>query len=367
MHVLKDYYSKNRDNIIGTYINGMGAVARQHLTIYCWLKLMWNPDTDVDAIIDAYAKNMYGPAAKEIRELLKIQTERWEKVKWTAPKISMNAVYKQSFTKEHVKKMKKLLDVAKKKVANDPVIAKRLEYFSYPFTDFFKEAQAVHDGTGARGLTAKKVGDAPKIDGKLDDAVWKQAEPVHFQRVAKGPDEKNNAPAKYKTDLRAVWTLDGIAFAFKLAEPDVANLQHDMIRPDEGALWHQDNVELFLDVTGKNEGDFYQFIITPQPIVYDSRAGDTKWNAKDMKLAIGKEKDYWTVEIWFPNSVFPDMQKPATGVIWVGQFTRLRKSSGRFFYKHKDKNNRTEYSRMNARFGGPSANSGDFGPIKFVE
>jgi hypothetical protein len=140
----------------------------------------------------------------------------------------------------------------------------------------------------------------------------------------------------------------------------------DIKAPDDAMAWHQDNIELFLDVTGRNEGRFYQWIINPNPTIYDSRHGDVSWNADTAKVAVHTDRDFWSLEVYLPNELFPEMVKPATGAEWVGQFTRHRISSAKDPKKRSD-TNRPEYTRLNYKFGGPSANTGDFGKIKFVE
>ncbi|MFW6336979.1 MAG: DUF4838 domain-containing protein, partial [Phycisphaeraceae bacterium] len=68
-HVLKDYYQRNREQVVGTFINGgiPDEWIAQHFTMYCWMKLMWDPAFDVDAAADAFAQRMFGPAAEPIR------------------------------------------------------------------------------------------------------------------------------------------------------------------------------------------------------------------------------------------------------------------------------------------------------------
>ncbi len=358
-HVLKAYYQHNRDKLVGSFINGgNGDWVRQHVTLYCWLKLYWNPDYDVDAMMDEYARRMYGPAAKSVRKLLSLQCDRWEKVRWKNPQLNIQAVYQQSFTKKIVAKMKALIKQAYQKAGNDAELKKRLDYYTHPFAKFFEEAKAVHDGGGLRTLISKKVGDNPIIDGKLDDDCWQVAEPVAFH-----PNGEKH-PARYPTEVRSVWTLDGISFGFRMSEPHPNELVCSIRSRDDAMAWHQDNIELFLDVSGKNEGKFYQFIINPNPTVYDSRNGNVDWNAKGMKVATHIGKDHWSLELYFPNSEFPEMIRPATNAAWVGQFTRHRISDGQ---TKRTEDNHPEYTRMNHKFGGPSANTGDFGVIKFVE
>ena len=359
-HVAKTYYQHNRTRLVGSFINGgNGDWNRQHVTLYCWMKLMWNPDLDVDAVMAEYCRRMYGPAAKTMAELLALQCRQWEEVQWPTPKLSMKAVYGHSFTKEVVARMQGLVKQAYKKAGDDEGVEARLDYYTHPFKAFLAEAQAVHEGTGLKTLVSHKRGDNPVVDGKLDDACWRDCDVQTF-------DRNGGHPAKYATEVRATWTLDGVSFGFRCAEPTPPDLVRTIKARDDSMAWHQDNIELFLDVTGQNEGRFYQWIINPNPTIYDSKYGDVSWNADSAKIAVHLGEDFWSLEVYLPNELFDDMVKPATNVEWVGQFTRHRISSARDPKKRSDRN-RSEYTRLNYKFGGPSANTGDFGKIKFVE
>ncbi|MFW6133537.1 MAG: DUF4838 domain-containing protein [Planctomycetota bacterium] len=359
-HVVKDYYQRNRDTLVGTFINGgiPDEWIAQHFTMYCWMKLMWDPAFDVDAAADSFATRMFGPAAEPIRELLRLQTERWEDVVWQVDKVSPTALYEQSYTEEIMDRMGELLDEAREKAAGDEVLEARVAYYAQPFEDFFEEAEQLRSGEGLRHVVAKKVPDNPVIDGKLDDQWWDMAEPVVGFEVKRG---ETVSEAKYKTEVRVVWTLEGVTFGLKMHEPDPDSLQMDIKTRDDGALWPKnDNAEVLVDVTGQKLGRFWQWLINPAGTVMDLREDrDKSWNPEAPKHATHIGEDYWSLELYLPNSMFEDVegfQKPATGAQWAGQFTRHRKSSGP-----------NEYSRLNNKLGGFSRNVSDFAPIKFVE
>src|SRR6185295_2340676 len=73
-HVIREFYQQNRAKTVGTFINGTtDHWPRQQLSLYCWMKILWNPDFDVDAAIDEHCKRMYGPAAGTMRKLVAMQ------------------------------------------------------------------------------------------------------------------------------------------------------------------------------------------------------------------------------------------------------------------------------------------------------
>jgi hypothetical protein len=364
-HTVRDFYRSNRDKTVGTFINGTtDHWQRQHLSLYCWMKCLWNPDFDVDAAIDEYCTRMYGPAAKTMRQLVQLQIEGWEKGKLPGGRLSSKGIHEHSFQRKVVQEMETLLAQARKEAGTDATIAKRIDYYAGPFKEFFKESESYAKGGGLKPLIVQKVGEDPVIDGKLDDAVWKRAQEVPFVMAW---DRK---PVKYPTTVKAVWTPTGVTFGFRMTEPTPDRLERGIKGHDDSMLWWDDNIELLFDVTGKNEGEFYHFIINPNGAVADAKGKDFSWNIKGMKQAIFVGKDFWSMEVYFPYSAFPEAKKPTegTGITWHGSFTRHRVADQGLkpkFTAHPD--SQREYTRMNTTYAKPSNNLADFAPIKFQE
>jgi hypothetical protein len=359
VHVLKKFYQGNRGRIVGSFINGVrDHWPRQHISLYCWMKLLWNPDFDVDAAIDEYCRRMFGPAAAPMRKLVAIQLDGWEKSRWPGGKLSPKGIYQVSYPKATVVRMQELLKEARGKAAGSEAALKHLDYYETPFKEFVEEFKAIVEGEGQRPLIARKVAEDPVIDGKLGDPVWEKAPAASLFKHSK----KKEVEPKYPTKLKAVWSLDGVTFGFYNVEPAPDSLVRKIRSRDDSMAWWDDNVEIFIDVTGKKEGEYYQLIVNPNCAVADFKMRDATWNIKGAKIQTFVGKDFWSVEVFLPYSAFPDAVKPATGVEWYGQFTRHRLSDSR-----KTKGSVREYTRMNHRFGGPSRNLSDFAPIKFIE
>ena len=52
-------------------------------TLYVWLKVLWNPEVEVDAVLDEMGRRLYGPAAGTARELLRLECDRWQTGAWS--------------------------------------------------------------------------------------------------------------------------------------------------------------------------------------------------------------------------------------------------------------------------------------------
>jgi hypothetical protein len=359
-HVLKAFYQANRDKTVGTFINGgePDEWPRFHMTLYTWLKVLWNPDFDVDAAIDDYCKRMYGPAAATVRQIVQLQMDGWEKSRWPDARLAPKSVYTVSYPKAMMDQFRQLLAQAKAEAAPDALASRRLAYFSFCFDDFFKEYAAVMEGAGQRSVVAFKVAANPVVDGSLDEAAWQKAEPVVLMKNQGGKE----VACKYPTEVRAVFTLDGITFGFKLTEPSPGKLKREVKTNDHGLTYWDDCVELFLDPTGKNLGEFCQFVINANGAVQDLKNGSYAWNAEGVKVATKLGDGFWSMEVFVPYKALGENVRYGTGVTWYGQITRNRMSDNA-----RGTESVRESQKLNAQFTGFNSNLNDFSPLVFRE
>jgi hypothetical protein len=147
-HLVQDYYRKNRDILAGSFLNGGNSLSEWSttaLTLYCWLKVLWNPDVDIDAIIHTYCERMFGKAAGTMRELFQLMCDRWEKTRWTRSQSDNGRLHPRVFAEtwppEVVDRMAKLWKQAREELKDDPVSLQRFEYTTWTFEHFLKEAE----------------------------------------------------------------------------------------------------------------------------------------------------------------------------------------------------------------------------------
>ncbi len=368
-HTLQKYYQLNRDKTVGSFINGgTDHWPRQGLTLYCWLKLLWNPDFDVDAAIDAYANNMYGPASAPMRQLMQLQMDGWEKVNWPSATLTARAVYKFSYPKPIREQMKNLLADARKQAAADKTVLARINYYATPFAEFFAEGEEMDDTSKRTVITVQHVASQPVIDAKLNEDFWAKTLAVKFVPAI----ERDKKQVKFPTTLRAVWNdgdekTAGVTFAIECSDPAPDAIQHKRTGRDTPDLfWYDDCVELLLDPSGKYEGDYYHFMVTAGGAWSDAHDGDLKFNATHAKVATQITDKGWTMEMFVPFADFPQSLRPGNGkeVMWYGNFTRHR--MGEHVRRDKSTLNSEEYQRVNTTFAGPTNNLADFGPIRFL-
>lgn len=168
-------------------------------------------------------------------------------------------------------------------------------------------------------LAAPLVDTAPKIDGKLDDAVWQKAQPLrHFGFRDKA--------VRYQTEGWLCRDAANFYFAARCFDDNLAGL----VTAFEGrALWKNDCIELFI-VPEKKELFFAHLIITCDGRTHGSTWVPDEWGeptrGQDVKLtaATGKEKDAWTMELSVPIAAFGHPITPQS--VWALGFCREKHS-----------------------------------------
>jgi len=378
-HTMQKYYRLNRDKTAGSFINGGGDHwQRQGINCYTWLKLLWNPDFNVDAAIDEYCRRMFGPASASMRKLIALQMDGWENHPWPTPRLTNRNVYQYSYPKATRDQMKRLLQQARAQAGSpdaqeeatrngSSLILKRIDYYAAPFSDFFSEGEE-NDHPGPRTvLNIIRADHNPTIDGQLNEEIWSKAPPV-----ALGPgQDRNQKQIKYPTTLRAVWTTGpdaGVTFAFNCSDTSPPRIKHPNIDRDHpDAIWEDDCVELLFDPSGKNEGDYYHFMISAGNGISDAHGDDVTFNSPGTRVASHVTSAGYTLEIFIPFADFPRALRPLPGksIAWFGNVTRHR--VGNYDRKNKVPGINDEYQRLNTTFAGPSNNLADFGPFRFVD
>ncbi|MCX7598308.1 MAG: carbohydrate-binding family 9-like protein [Armatimonadetes bacterium] len=155
----------------------------------------------------------------------------------------------------------------------------------------------------------------PRVDGVLDDACWEQA-----QAVSDFVDHATGKPAPIETLARICQDDDALYVAFDCAEPRMDALVARRGGRDADGVWLEDSVEFFL--AGPTRRPYAHVIVNVEGTLYDEVGQDSSWNA-DIKAAVGRRRDGWSVEIALP---WKDLE--AAGIkrapLMTGNFCRNR-------------------------------------------
>jgi uncharacterized lipoprotein YddW (UPF0748 family) len=132
---------------------------------------------------------------------------------------------------------------------------------------------------------------APKIDGRLDDFVWKHAAAVRIDHTALG------YAASQHTDVLLLCDKDNLYIGFRCYDPSPDKVKA-VVKTHEGPVFQDDAVEVFLGLKGDS---YLHFAMNAIGTKFEQRVYDTGVNWYWIG-ATGREPGAWTAEIAIPLS-----------------------------------------------------------------
>ena len=331
-HYASSFLKKVKPYIFGCYFESYtDYLFFNHLDFYIYGKILWDPDTDVDKLIDEYARLMYGDAAPQVKEFFNAIERNWMKI--AAHSINTNLgpqtvypsemkVWNTIYTEEEVKRISARFDEGEKRTARTPEFLNKLKILRKEMwqplletrSTYTSVAQAVERWNAFMAETPK----APVIDGKADEEVWQKAE-VLTLIAAYG------RPIKVRNTVRTLRDKDNFYFAFECenTEPlDTGKREHD-----SRDLWKDTGVEIYLS-PDRSRKRCYQIMINASgstaDLINNERIRDWTWNSGvEAKTVITPGKG-WTAEIRIPRSSM--VKADPSGM--VANFTRRYLAAG---------------------------------------
>jgi hypothetical protein len=167
--------------------------------------------------------------------------------------------------------------------------------------------------------TVTKCAAAPTIDGKLDDACWKDA---GLRGV--WVDVYTGMPAKPQSRAFITYDAKNVYVAFLNPEANMKDLVADTTTRD-GQTWNDDSNELFIDPTAGRK-DYFQFIVNTAEVLYDGQGRDGGFDSKCV-AKVHKGEAAWSLEMAIPLSELGVKGSPA-GQTWTANFCRNRQTQG---------------------------------------
>ncbi len=153
-HVVRDFHKAVRGVSAGTFINGenLGEWTTTAPTLYVWMKVLWNPDLDVDAVLDEMCRRLYGKAGGTVRELLRLECDLWEDGQWKSRRVKIRggwyvprSLFPRVWTPDIVRRLKALREKALAEMADNPAARQRFLYHTWTFEAFLKKAEDARD------------------------------------------------------------------------------------------------------------------------------------------------------------------------------------------------------------------------------
>ena len=169
------------------------------------------------------------------------------------------------------------------------------------------------NGKARRKAIALAVAKGPRIDGRLDDAAWKDAIPVDGF-IQRDPDYW--MPSTERTVAKVVYDDKSVYFAFECFMSEHHKLVANMRRDSD--IWGDDNGQLLLDTYNDRQTGFF-FFINPLGAQRDlmlsneGRTYNVDWDC-NWVCRTQRYDDRWTAEIEIPFSQL--RFKPGAEMVW---------------------------------------------------
>ena len=175
---IQTHYAALRDTLCGVYVCGGASDPRTELSVYIWMKSLWNPDFDVERVYDEYARRMFGPAAPPMRALIAIQEAGWNRP-WPDDACSYHNVFELSYPPAVVARIEDLMVAADEIAtqAGEP-FAGRVQRYLSGLETFVAEAEANAARVGRLEIRPNAVSTMVQARDVWTTNVWAQTEVV---------------------------------------------------------------------------------------------------------------------------------------------------------------------------------------------
>ena len=330
---LKQNFEIMVDHCHGWLLEGMvtdwrGGTARgfyrpaiNHLMVFLRNRMTWNRELDLDKELDEYCTLFYGPAAEEMRELLRFAEEVWMRKE---PRLVTAST---GYLKEaDVPKFFDLLDRAKGK-AGDSVYGRRIALLAQEMEPLKK----VFQGLRRQGpeLRAFRFTDQqePQVDGDLTKPFWwyrNEIKPEYTFYPLKDMFT-GETPRHISTLVSFRYTHGSLFLAVNCLEPKMDRIQASCTAPDNPDIWSGDFVEIRLETPNGRQP---LIVVNPSGAVYDSdstlpRTEDLPTFYRVAACAVRKLADRWTVEVRIDEAAL-GAGMPTQSFPWGVQVSRQR-------------------------------------------
>lgn len=313
------------------------------MPLRCWLgiKLLDNPDRDVNALLDTFCKGYYGAAAKPMRELLEVLEERQSKVEanssnmrrhvWLEALCDANffadayrcldaaalAAKDDAASLVHVRRERIIVDASflwieasvRRQAAASLSFPSRADVLQRHRADWTAYVASVFDEAGQKTIAPliepglqllEKLQtadtDSTRIaiatteaaithDGKLDEPLWQQARSLRL--LPRDPLAANDD----NSNFRFAWTAEALFVGIEQPlDKAAASYDVSLMTPDRKEV----QVELFAQPSGSVAGYFYAYPVTGMIAVPNRKSLSKFVAAKTASHATAEFRIPWT-------------------------------------------------------------------------
>lgn len=305
----------------GGKIRGFYRPMINHLMFYLRNRLSWDRTIDLERELDEYCTLFYGPAAAEMRALLRLSEEIWMR---REPRLVTAAT---GYLKEDdVPRLFDLLERARAK-AGDALYARRIALLAAemePLKKVFENLQRRGPSLRAHRFTD---GQSPLVDGDLTKPFWWFRSTLDPQYTFHALQDlfTGATPRHVETLVSFRYAANSLFIGIRCQEPHMDRLKARCTENDNADIWNGDFVEIRLETPNGRQP---LIVVNPSGAVYDSdpampKTEDLPHFYRVAACAVRKLPGQWTVEVQVDAEGL-EASMPSASLPWGVQVSRQR-------------------------------------------
>lgn len=254
-----------------------------HLDLHLMSRLWWDPETDVEALLDEYYTLFYGPAEASMRRFIEYCAENH-------PRMTSDA--------SAIDEALELIAKAEAAVDAETIYGQRVGMVALYARKFLPEQRKTltQDRQGPTITLPQRSIEGVTLDGKLDDPFWNDVPAMSLR------ENKEGGEFQPKTTVRMAWgDNQSLYLGIYCEEPASDSILDE--RVVGFPIFNGDNVDLVLETQVHN---FYQLTVSPSGTLLElDRSGMfggtffDEWSAGGTVVTHVGEGS-WSVEIQLP-------------------------------------------------------------------
>jgi hypothetical protein len=283
-----------------------------NLNIYAGFQLLWNPDLDLEPLLDEYFTIMYGSAGPAMKAFFGELERNWNRIlqvtwtngsmfapEWYTSDRYRKIMWKKVYTSAEINRLEKMLEMASKQVQAGSVYAKRINRVDRRIVEFMKSERAamMEDNAPYRQRTVLHV---RKIKGKPTENDWNSV--PWIQMVSAENPRKKMEPSRFKV----LASEENFYLRGEFSDSKISDslTRKDRRTDDWSDLWDDNEVEVFFYST--STGYPVQILINDRGFFAVNRmiGEESKFSTREpvtVKAAINARG--WTLDAVFPNEL----------------------------------------------------------------
>jgi hypothetical protein len=300
-------------------------LAEDLLPVYVTAKLLADDSRSVGDILAEHYRLFYGPAATPMKAFYEKIEATWRDTTMQAHKAGGQRLsWELMCPPPKLKEFHALMTQAVALAKTEPYATRVRLMNEAIYQPMEKQClEYAERSKSRRRMACPLISAPPVIDGKLDDASWKQA--AHTPPLVGMTAEKVDVEtvACVARDERMLYV------ALDCPEPAMNTLVASHNKPDSLEVCLDDDVEVFVDV-GRTREKYYHLLVNANGTLADRAVGmgldegGVGWNS-GAKVATARSDRGWTVEMAIPLQSLNAAPKP--GDVWGFNACRVRRGA----------------------------------------